>query len=135
MKFIVYLDYGRKKVRMVNMHKTGDEILADIDQTLDQLIRNAHLLQQVSEREAFASYSARMHKTQTSLAARVLHMEELLHDTEVKADERSPLYEVIQKKITQYKKLNNEMLNLLSLRFQTAAGSKPRIGRNRKAKV
>ncbi|MBS3904189.1 MAG: hypothetical protein KGZ39_02555 [Simkania sp.] len=115
------------------MNKSGEEILADIDHTLDQLIRNAHMLKQVSEQEAFASYSARMHKTQTSLAARILHMEDLLLESSIKPEETSPLYETIQDKIVQYKKLNNRMLSLLSSRFKKAQGSnKPRIGKNRK---
>ncbi len=115
------------------MNKSGEEILADIDHTLDQLINNAHLLKRVSEQEAFASYSARMHKAQASLAARVLHMEDLLHDDVIKTDEKSPLYKAIQNKISRYKKLNNKMLDLLSERFKQAqASQKPRIGRNRK---
>ena len=116
------------------MSKSGEEILADIDHTLDQLIRNAHLLKQVSEQEAFSSYSARMHKAQTSLAARILHMEDLLQDNELHPDAKSPLYETIQNKISQYKKLNNKMLDHLSTRFKLAqASQKPRIGRNRKS--
>jgi hypothetical protein len=75
-----------------------------------------------------------MHKAQASLAARVLHMEDLLHDNAISTDERSPLYEAIQRKISQYKKLNNKMLDLLSERFKQAqASQKPRIGRNRKS--
>ncbi len=115
------------------MNKSGEEILADIDHTLDQLIRNAHMLKQVSEQEAFATYSARMHKTQTSLAARVMHMEDLLLESGIQTEEESPLYEEIQTKIAQYKKLNNRMLDILSNRFKKAQTSaKPRIGRNRK---
>lgn len=105
------------------MQKSGEEILADIDHTLDQLIHNAHLLKQISEKEAFASYSARMHKAQLSLAARIMHMEELLD----LGDESTPIYEAIQRKIVQYKKLNNQMLDFLANKF-----NKPRIGRNRK---
>jgi len=108
------------------MKKSGEEILADIDHTLDQLIRNAHMLKQISEKEAFASYSAQMHKSQTSLAARIVHMEELL-DSDTMSEETAPIYEAIQRKLVQYKKLNNQMLDFLSRKF-----NKPRIGRNRR---
>jgi hypothetical protein len=106
----------KKETGEENMNKSGEEILADIDHTLDQLIRNAHMLKQISEKEAFASYSARMHKSQTSLAARIIHMEELLDSDDI-SEEKAPIFEAIQRK----------MLNFLSKKF-----NKPRIGRNRK---
>lgn len=120
------------------MFGSEEEILADIDHTLDQLIKNAVALRQIAEYEAFTADCAALHKMQHSLTARVVHMRELLtmlgHDNP--GDEHD-LQKAIQKKIIHYKKLNNTMIDSIAKRFtaleeKKTVKRKPRIGHNRR---
>lgn len=116
----------------------SEEILADIDRTLDQMIKNAVALRQIAEYEAFTADCATMHKMQHSLTGRVLHMQELLQmlGHECSGDEQI-LCEKMQEKIRLYKTLNNRMIDTIAERFavaerQNPIKKKPRIGHNRR---
>lgn len=120
------------------MFGSEEEILADIDRTLDQLIKNALALRQIAEYEAFTADCAALHKMQHSLSGRVLHMQELLqmlgHD---KVEDQTALHTTIQEKISHYKKLNNTMIDSIAKRFIVMEQNhpmkrKPRIGHNRR---
>ncbi len=120
------------------MLESGEEILADIDHTLDELIKNAMALRQIVEYEAFSPDCSRLHKVQNSLTGRILHMQDLLHalghDT---VDNEESLHQVIQKKITQYQILNTQMIGAIARRFteieqKRIVKKKPRIGHNRR---
>ncbi len=126
-------------LKEVSMIKTGEEILADIDHTLDQLISNVAILQQVSECDTFTTEYAILHKTQQSLTARVIHMETLLDETgSLGLPDTTILHDTIQKKIARYKRLNNQLIEEISTRFKERQANKslarkPRIGRNRRS--
>ncbi|MCP5506117.1 MAG: hypothetical protein H7A38_04475 [Chlamydiales bacterium] len=56
------------------------EVLNEIDETLDQLIKNAAALKEVSEDPLFAREVEALKKTQESLLARLLHLDQFLDD-------------------------------------------------------
>ncbi len=120
------------------MQASNEEILADIDQTLDQMIKNAIALRQIEECEALLKDSATLHKIQNSLTGRVLHKQELLcllGQEETKNEDT--LRSEIRQKILNYKRLNNIMMDKMAESFLKMEQSKPvkrhpRIGHNRR---
>jgi hypothetical protein len=56
----------------------GQEILQEIDSTLDQLIRNAEVIQNVDLRDLSKTEIEGFQKTQESLLQRLMHMDEFL---------------------------------------------------------
>jgi len=120
------------------MNGSGEEILADIDRTLDQMIKNAVALRQIAECDAFSPDCATLHKVQNSLTGRILHRQELLHllGHEVSKSEEELCAE-IREKIFHYKRLNNTMIDTIAQCFTTMEQRKPvkrqpRIGHNRR---
>jgi hypothetical protein len=82
------------------MIRSGEEILADIDTTLDQLIQNAEVIRYdyLCENEIEA-----LQKTQESLLARLIHMDLLLDNEQKKIPvKKKPLmYSSINEKLEQ----------------------------------
>ena len=120
------------------MRGPGEELLADIDHTLDQMIENAVALRQIAEYEALTPNCAALHKVQTSLTGRLLHRQEFLQilgQDDLKNEEA--LRASIVEKISLYKRLNNTMIDTIAQRFtameqRKPAKRKPRIGHNRR---
>lgn len=112
------------------MIRNGEEILADIDVTLDQLIRNAETIRHISIRTLNENEMEAMQKTQESLLARVLHMNDLLGAKEKKVQfkKHADTFGNIQQKIERFGKLNIKLIDNVAGKFKT----KPRIGKNRK---
>jgi DNA-binding protein H-NS len=94
------------------MRRPEEEILADIDTTLDQLICYADNINMItlSELEVDA-----LQKTQESLLARLIHMEEMLNKERKPAKQKS--IENVQQKIAQYSKLNARLINGVADQF------------------
>ncbi len=94
------------------MPRTGEEILADIDATLDQLIQYADVAQKtlLSDLEVEA-----LQKTQESLLARLIHMEELLGKDRKPKEQAS--MESVQQKIARYSRLNAQLINGVADQF------------------
>jgi hypothetical protein len=127
-----------KKSIEVIMKSSSEEILADIDHTLDQMIKNAVALQQIAECEALSADCASFHKLQHSLTGRMVHREELLQilGNENRQDQEQ-LRAEIREKLCLYKKLNNSLIDTMALRFtkmepRTPVKKQPRIGHNRR---
>ena len=79
--------------------RSGEEILADISSTLDQLIQNAEAIDQISLHSLKRCEVEALQKTQASLIARILHMENSL-DSDQKQEllrKRPTATETIQK--------------------------------------
>lgn len=116
------------------MLDSGEKILADIDKTLDQLIKNAVALRQIAEVEAFTPDCAVLHKVQHSLTGRLMHMQDLLKM--LGAENPEEIHDSIREKISEYKRLNNTMIDVIAQRFNLQPGrivrKKPRIGHNRR---
>jgi len=85
----------------------GEEILQEIDKTLDQLIRNAEAIQSANIQELSETEIEAFQKTQESLIHHFLYMDKFL-ETKRKnlntLDKRSSSYK-IQEKLTQFESL------------------------------
>lgn len=105
------------------MLRSSEEILADIDMTLDQLIQYADAAQTAAldnlEVEA-------LQKMQQSLLARLIHMETLLNQDRKSAKPQS--FENVQQKIAQYSRLNARLIHGVASQF----ARKTSIARRRK---
>jgi len=103
------------------MFRTQEEILAELDATLDQLMHNASVVCE-SELHVLDSLElGSLHKTQESLLARFAHMQEELPEKR---------YEELHKKIERMNELNSHFMQAIQKQLL------PRIGRNRrKSKV
>lgn len=84
------------------MIRSGKEILADIDATLDQLIQNAEAVRNVSVKILSEQEVGALKKTQESLLARLMDMNKLLE-----TEKRKPLQSGnVEKKIAAASALN-----------------------------
>lgn len=115
------------------MIRSGEEILSDIDATLEQLIQNARVLKSIHTETLFAEEVTALQKTQESLLARLVHMQDLLATPTPKKQKES--CEGIEHKIARFGRLNMELVrgmekNLKALR--KASSSFPVIRKNRK---
>ena len=97
------------------MINSGEAILADIDSTLDQLIRNADAMNQITDRRLFTSEVKAMHKTQESLLARLMHMHELYEGKKQVIGVRAQKMRLntIEHKLAEFGKLNARMIQYL----------------------
>lgn len=112
------------------MIKTSEEILADIDATIDQLIENASALNSLKDSSLFHAEIEALQKTQESLMARLAHMQGHL-----KREKEQKLCSMvkIEKKVIRFAKLNNKMIHHFSHQMKKMEqANRIRIGRNRK---
>jgi hypothetical protein len=109
------------------MLRSSEEILADIDTTLDQLIQYADVAQNATlnllEVEA-------LQKTQESLLARLIHMETLLSKERTPAKTAS--FETVQQKIAQYSRLNARLIDGVASQFTRKSSSARRLKSSKK---
>lgn len=119
------------------MISSGEAILADIDSTLDQLIRNADAMNRITDRRLFTSEVKAMHKTQESLLARLMHMHELYEDKKKAIDERKQKMRLttIEHKLAEFGKLNARMIQYLETGLQTKNKEKAPVRVSRKKKT
>ena len=92
---------------------SGEEVLDDLDTTLDELIVNAHTLRQIQRNGRFATEAKALEKTQESLLARILYRQKLL-DAKRKKEitERAAQKEMlIEAKIQHFAKINTTLDN------------------------
>lgn len=103
----------------------SSEILSDIDATLNRLIQNSCMLNQIStEDEAIA-----LQKTQNDLLDHLLRMDNLLDDEnkQITLQQNRPLYGSLKEKIRRFSTLNIRSLRLKKERWV----KKARVHRNR----
>jgi hypothetical protein len=111
------------------MIRSSEEILADIDATLDQLIENAQVIKEISVSTLYTSEVEALQKTQESLLARLVHTSDLMKGQKTE----EPLGS-IEQKMVRFGKLNAQMISRVSQRIQRT--KKPRVRpHRRKAKV
>jgi len=115
------------------MKSSGEEILADLDKTLDQLIENANVINQISLNALFQDEMDALQKTQESLLSRLINMQTLLDNNPKKEHSIAP----IQKKISCFGKLNAFLIKQVANHFKAREIAekkikKPIIGKNRK---
>jgi hypothetical protein len=114
------------------MVRSGEEILADIDGTLDQLIENADVLKRISLTPLYTSEVEALQKTQESLLARLIHMNDLLKSHKKSGECQEP-FESIEKKVLRFGRLNAQIINHAAAKIKRAKKSRqPRIRQHRR---
>ena len=111
------------------MLRSKEEVLADIDATLDQLICNAEVIDRIEVRELSETEVEGFQKTQESLLARLIHMDDLLDKK--KGMLRKKPSSTIEEKLIRFSELNEKLICTVKERFQ----KKPRVHRHRKSAV
>ncbi len=119
------------------MIRSGEEILVDMDTTLDQLIQNAATINRISFDTLFSNEMEALQKTQESLLARLIHMNDLLDQDEKRIYFRKKpvVYSSIENKITQFGRLNSELMDQVKQDISAAKEpnkKRPKIRKNRK---
>ena len=97
----------------------GEEILLEIDSTLDRLILNAEAIQTVSVKELSETEIEAFQKTQESLLQHLLHMDQLFEAKRKSLrlqDKRSASYK-IQEKLIKFEKLKSSYHKNISERI------------------
>lgn len=87
----------------------GEEILLEIDGTLDQLIKNAEVIQKVDLKDLSEPEIDAFQKTQESLLQHLLHMDQFLvtkRNSLKLQDKRSASFK-IQEKLLKFEKMKN----------------------------
>lgn len=82
------------------MIRSSEEILIDIDQTLDQLIINAKIIQKIELDQLQISELEALQKTQESLLARLIDMNDLLKVQKKKVSAAAKMQ--VEKKIEKF---------------------------------
>jgi hypothetical protein len=110
----------------------GEEILSEIDGTLDQLIRNAEVIQKVDLKQLNETEIDAFQKTQESLLQHLMHMDQFLvtkRNSLKLQDKRSANFK-IQEKLLRFEKMKNSYHKSLNdVRSKTAILSKRRSKR------
>lgn len=92
---------------------SGEEILDDLDTTLDELIINAHTLRQIQRIDRFETETKALERTQESLLARVLHRQQLLEEKRRRelSERAAEKKLIIDEKIRHFTELNTTLAN------------------------
>lgn len=119
------------------MFRSKEEILAELDSTLDQLLVNVETVNNVSPTDLSEIELQAIHKTQESLLARFMHTSDLLKETESKKLELNKKSELFQlkEKLRKFGELNTSFIESVSSELSEAGPlpkKKPRIGKNRR---
>lgn len=119
------------------MIRSGEEILVDIDTTLDQLIQNAATINCISFDTLFTNEMEALQKTQESLLARLVHMNDLLDRDEKRGCYRKQkvVYTKIEDKIVEFGRLSAQLMNQVEQDLKTGKQpnkNRPKIRKNRK---
>jgi hypothetical protein len=117
------------------MIRSEEEVLIDIDATLDQLIQNAETMSRISLDTFFVDEVQALENTQESLFARLIHMNELLDQDEKRNcfRKRPVIYAAIEQKIAQCEQWSDRGIS--QVRQDLSAAKKPncpKIRKNRK---
>jgi hypothetical protein len=114
------------------MIRSGEEILADIDDTLDHLIENADVIKQVSLRTLYSSEVEALQKTQESLLARLVHMNDLLKGHQ-QIEKGQGSFSSIEQKMIRFGKLNAQLINHAAAKIKRIKKSRqPRVRPHRR---
>ena len=99
------------------MIKSGEEILADIDITLDQLIRNAEVLRDASVKVISENEVESLQKMQESLLSHILLMDTLLSKKKKQELLQKKAAQQIQQKIATFSRLNLKLIKSVASKF------------------
>lgn len=108
--------------------RSKEELLKDIDTTLDQLIQNAETIQAISTDSLFEEEICALQKTQQSLLAHLVHVDKHISRSAVstagRLEKKMHLYQELAQKLPRAQSEEDKKKRLVQ---------KPRIGRNRKS--
>ena len=102
--FLIHNNYTKKLTRIFMNRR---EILKEIDATLDQLIKNAAALKDVADD---THLSAALHKTQESLLAHLVHLDDFLDKPPKAQNEKRELLTELSKKPATRRKRTKQTL-------------------------
>lgn len=119
------------------MLRSKEEILAELDSTLNQLLLNIETVSNASLSDLSETEMQAMHKTQESLLARFMHMNDLIKESERKKLQEKKTRELtqLQEKLKKFSDLNTSFIQSVSSELSPTAPmpcKKPRIGKNRR---
>jgi hypothetical protein len=118
---------GKKLKEKKTMVRSGEEILVDIDNTLDHLIENADVIKKISFSTLYTNEVEALQKTQESLLARLVHMNDLLKGHK-RAEEGEESFDSIEQKIVRFGKLNAQIISHAAAKIKRLKKSRqPRI--------
>jgi|GEM_PF-2388557 len=83
------------------MLESSEDIIQDLDQTLDRLMENANALDEIGENPIFSTERDALSKTQESLLAHLFNMETLLENDTPKRVKKK---RAVETKLHQFKK-------------------------------
>lgn len=107
------------------------DILSEIDETIEQLIRNDKVLKKIESKDSYEQETKALERTQESLLAHLMHMDDLLKKNPTKATlGKDPLlFEKVHQKLGRAGYLNQliERKKNLKRNTSTRSQSKPKI--------
>lgn len=98
------------------MLRSKKDIIENIDSTLDQLIENSKILTDIADNPLYSTEYGALSKTQESLLAHLVNMDELLHQKET---EGATEVEKVEEKIEQFTKDHSSILDSFKDRNKT----------------
>lgn len=95
------------------MIDTDQDLLKEIDTTIDQLVKNADVLRHISSKKEYLEEVEALEKTQESLLAHLMHMDELLKTKKTTSisGESALLAKAVHSKLGRCGYLNNIIRN------------------------
>ncbi|NDD58301.1 MAG: hypothetical protein EBZ47_03480 [Chlamydiae bacterium] len=119
------------------MFGSNEEILEELDSTLNQLITNVRTFEKVAVSDLSEDEIYAIQCTQESLMARFIHMNELIKDKDRKKIENKKNSELnaLYVKLEAFSQVNSTLYKKVSSSLNTTGPlvkKKPRIGKNRK---
>ncbi len=115
------------------MYKSSEEILCAIDATLDQLITNTETINEAPILSLCDNELDAMNRTQESLIARFIHMNELLELSNKINEKGEDQLDTIEQKMKRFRLLNNQLLSSLTRHVSRRKTSKVQQRRKQKA--
>ena len=114
---------------MFMMHSNKD-LIFEIDQTIDQLIENAKAIETISAQSCYEQELNALEKTQESLIAHLIHMDEILKKKSSFLDGEALAQSLVDNKLSQsgyIKKMLQKKENLAEALHPVKESLKPKI--------
>lgn len=114
---------------MFMMHSNKD-LIFEIDQTIDQLIENAKVIETISAQSCYEHELNALEKTQESLIAHLIHMDEILKKKSSFVDGEALAQSLVDSKLSQsryIKKMLQKKENLEETLHPVKESLKPKI--------
>ena len=114
----------------IMIHST-DDVLAEIDTTIDQLLENAKALKKISSKTSYQEEVSALEKTQESLIAHLIHMDEILKKKDRASQQQPLLASKVHDKLGRAGYLNQMLCKTDYAPTYTHSPKKPKIHKRR----